>query len=296
VADFHQEALVLRGAEILLAQSDELVSVLGYIDVARQSKQVIQRQSAIHPMVEQCLAGKLMSSPKPPAAGARRARLYSSLPARHHNCRMQLPMDEAHQRQWGLIDATDMVLIVAQHIEAVRSSRLHGWWWSGASPARFNKRSFEYGTRWVKGLVQIRFYHSFGQYSKCFCGSDVGWAHPCACRVDGEAVMMGLAWKSLESRIRRDPDFRRQMIETYRKAFRDNPHLGEEFDVFLMKLGIQAEVRSQDESWGAFRVCGEGVMPDPGDDETPPRRPSPRRKTIQVAPGTFAFVQRITRA
>ena len=54
--------------------------------------------------------------------------------------------------------------------------------------------------------------------------------------------MMGLAWKSLESRIRRDPDFRRQMIETYRKAFRDNPHLGEEFDVFLMKLGIQAEV------------------------------------------------------
>jgi transposase len=67
--------------------------------VARQSKQVTQRQSAIHPMVEQCLAGKLMSSPKPPAAGARRARLYSSLPARHHNCRMQLSMDEAHQRQ-----------------------------------------------------------------------------------------------------------------------------------------------------------------------------------------------------
>jgi hypothetical protein len=52
----------------------------------------------------------------------------------------------------------------------------------------------------------------------------------------------------LESRIRRDPDFRHQMIETYRKAFRDNPHLGEEFYVFLMKLGIQAEVRSQDES------------------------------------------------
>src|SRR4051812_30170098 len=83
--------------------------------VARQSKQVTQRQSAIHPMVEQRLAGKLMSSPKPPEAGARRARLYSSLPTRHHNCRMQLPMDEAHQRQCGLIDATDMVLIVAQH-------------------------------------------------------------------------------------------------------------------------------------------------------------------------------------
>ena len=68
-------------------------------NVARQSKQVTQRQSAIHPMVEQCLAGKLMSSPKPPAAEARRARLYSCLPARHHNCRMQLPMDEALQRQ-----------------------------------------------------------------------------------------------------------------------------------------------------------------------------------------------------
>jgi len=58
--------------------------------------------------------------------------------------------------------------------------------------------------------------------------------------------MMGLAWKSLEARINRDPEFRRQMIETYCKALRDNPHLGEGFDVFLMKLGIQAEVRSQD--------------------------------------------------
>jgi hypothetical protein len=70
--------------------------------------------------------------------------------------------------------------------------------------------------------------------------------------VGEEAVMMGLAWKSLEARIERDPEVRRQMIETYRKAVRDNPHLGEEFDVFLMKLGIQAEVRSQDESRGAF--------------------------------------------
>src|SRR3954463_1966084 len=68
-------------------------------NVARQSKQVTQRQSAIHPMVEQCLAGKLMSSPKPPAAGARRVRLYTSLTAGHHNCRMQLTLDEAHQRQ-----------------------------------------------------------------------------------------------------------------------------------------------------------------------------------------------------
>ena len=38
VADFHQEALVLRGAEILLAQSDELVSVLGYIEAVRSSR------------------------------------------------------------------------------------------------------------------------------------------------------------------------------------------------------------------------------------------------------------------
>jgi hypothetical protein len=30
--------------------------------------------------------------------------------------------------------------------------------------------------------------------------------------------MMGLAWKSLEARIERDPEFRRQMIETYCKA------------------------------------------------------------------------------
>jgi hypothetical protein len=67
--------------------------------VARQSKQVTQRQSTIHPMVEQGLAGKLVSSPKPPEAGAQRVRLYGSLTTRHHNCRMQLPLDEAHQRQ-----------------------------------------------------------------------------------------------------------------------------------------------------------------------------------------------------
>jgi transposase len=87
-----------RLLDTMLAQLEER-GVLKARGVARQSKQVSQRQSAIHPMVEQCLAGKLMSSPKPPTAGARRARLYSSLPARHHNCRMQLPMDEAHQRQ-----------------------------------------------------------------------------------------------------------------------------------------------------------------------------------------------------
>jgi hypothetical protein len=62
-----------------------------------------------------------------------------------------------------------------------------------------------------------------------------------------EVVMMGLAWKSLEARIKRDPVFRRQMIETYRKAIRNNPELGEKFDAFLQKLGILTEVRSQDE-------------------------------------------------
>jgi len=63
----------------------------------------------------------------------------------------------------------------------------------------------------------------------------------------GEAVMMGLAWKSLEGRIKRDPEFRRRMIETYREALSGNPNLGEKFDAFLQKLGILAEVRSRDE-------------------------------------------------
>src|SRR3954463_13329069 len=36
--------------------------------VARQSKHLVQRQSGLHPMVEQRSAGKLVSSPKPPAA------------------------------------------------------------------------------------------------------------------------------------------------------------------------------------------------------------------------------------
>ena len=37
-AEFHQEALVLRGAEILLIQSDVLVSVLGYIEAVRNGR------------------------------------------------------------------------------------------------------------------------------------------------------------------------------------------------------------------------------------------------------------------
>ena len=37
-AKFHQEALVLRGAEILLIQSDELVSVLGYNEAVRNGR------------------------------------------------------------------------------------------------------------------------------------------------------------------------------------------------------------------------------------------------------------------
>ena len=51
-----------------------------------------------------------------------------------------------------------------------------------------------------------------------------------------EAVMMWLAWKSLEARIKRDPVFRRQMIETYRKAIRDNPELGEELLFWISEL------------------------------------------------------------
>ena len=67
--------------------------------VARQSKPLVQRQSAIHPMVEQRSVGKLVSSPKPPEAGAQRARLYTSLTAGHHNSRMQLTLDDTHSRQ-----------------------------------------------------------------------------------------------------------------------------------------------------------------------------------------------------
>jgi hypothetical protein len=59
--------------------------------------------------------------------------------------------------------------------------------------------------------------------------------------------MMGLAWRSLELRIKRDLEFRRQMIGKYRQACRDDPCLGNEFDHFLRKLGILDEVRSSDE-------------------------------------------------
>ena len=69
------------------------------VAVARQSKPLVQRQSAIHPMVEQRSVGKLVSSPKPPEAGAQRARLYTSLTAGHHNSRMQLTLDDTHSRQ-----------------------------------------------------------------------------------------------------------------------------------------------------------------------------------------------------
>jgi hypothetical protein len=58
--------------------------------------------------------------------------------------------------------------------------------------------------------------------------------------------MMGLAWRSFEARIKRDPEFRCQMIEKYRHACRDNPWLDAEFDQFLRKLGILDEVRSSD--------------------------------------------------
>jgi hypothetical protein len=74
-------------------------SFLKRMPVARQSKPLVQRQSAIHPMVEQRSVGKLMSGPKPPEAGAQRARLYISLTAGHHNSRMQLTLDDIHRRQ-----------------------------------------------------------------------------------------------------------------------------------------------------------------------------------------------------
>jgi hypothetical protein len=69
------------------------------IHVTRQSKYLVQRQSGIHPMVEQRSAGKLVSSPKPPEAGAERAWLYTSLTAGHHNFRMQLTLDDTDSRQ-----------------------------------------------------------------------------------------------------------------------------------------------------------------------------------------------------
>jgi hypothetical protein len=50
-------------------------------------------------MVEQRSVGKLVSSPKPPEAGAQRARFYTSLTAGHHNSRMQLTLDDIHRRQ-----------------------------------------------------------------------------------------------------------------------------------------------------------------------------------------------------
>jgi hypothetical protein len=34
----------------------------------------------------------------------------------------------------------------------------------------------------------------------------------------GGTAMMGLAWRSLEARIKRDPEFRQQMIEKYCQA------------------------------------------------------------------------------
>ena len=37
-AEFHQEALVLWGAEVLLSQADGLVNVLGYIEAIRSGR------------------------------------------------------------------------------------------------------------------------------------------------------------------------------------------------------------------------------------------------------------------
>ena len=40
------------------------------------SETLVQRQSGIHPMVEQRSVGKLVSSPKPPEAGARKGQAF----------------------------------------------------------------------------------------------------------------------------------------------------------------------------------------------------------------------------
>ena len=84
---------------LLKAWPDLYQNAVAREGVARQSKPLVQRQSGIHPMVEQRSVGKLVSSPKPPEAGAQRARLYTSLTAGHHNSRMQLTLDDIHRRQ-----------------------------------------------------------------------------------------------------------------------------------------------------------------------------------------------------
>jgi hypothetical protein len=59
-------------------------------------------------------------------------------------------------------------------------------------------------------------------------------------------MILGLAWRSLEARIHRDSEFRCQMIEQYRTTLRKNSVVGEHFDAFLRKPGIQDEVHSPD--------------------------------------------------
>ena len=87
------------GPEVAQTPTPVPTAMRSPLAVARQSKPLVQRQSTIHPMVEQRSVGKLVSSPKPPEAGAQRARLYSSLTAGHHNSRMQLTLDDTHSRQ-----------------------------------------------------------------------------------------------------------------------------------------------------------------------------------------------------
>lgn len=70
--------------------------------------------------------------------------------------------------------------------------------------------------------------------------------------------MMGLAWRSLETRIKHDPEFRRQMIQKYRQACRDDPCVGDEFDQFLRILGIHDEVRLLDDEATAGDSKGDG--------------------------------------
>src|SRR4051794_41217576 len=83
--------------------------------VARQSKPLVQRQSTIHPMVEQRSVGKLVSSPKPPEAGAPKARLFTPFTAGQHKFPMQLNLDENHNPPRGLVFSNRTGFFFAPH-------------------------------------------------------------------------------------------------------------------------------------------------------------------------------------
>src|SRR4051794_41750611 len=78
-------------------------------NVARQSKPLVQRQSGIHPMVEQRPVGKLVSSPKPPEAGGPKAKAFTNFTTRHQKYPIQLTLGNTHNPRWGFIFAPNMV-------------------------------------------------------------------------------------------------------------------------------------------------------------------------------------------